>query len=406
MGDLAIDGGPRAVAVERDLFDHPRLTERDEEAILAAMRDGDLSFPKEGGVTRRLEATLGSLFEVEHAITTHNGTSALFSALFAVGSGEQPRSALEGVDVLCPSYAWWSAVTPIVQMGGRPVFCEVDPDSLTLDVADAESRLTPSTEVVVVPYMWGEPPALDRLADFADDHDLRVVEDASHAWGAIYDGDPVGTIFDVGALSLQAGKSLPAGEGGVLVTDDPDLFERVEAVGHYRRIDADGSFGAFGNTGLGYKFRMSPLNAALASSQMAVFPDRCEEERDLAETFRAALADVPHVQLPRTDLPGYERGSYFQYRLLVDFEALAADPERVREALAAEGCPVRTEYVPLLHREAVFEGRAKHHGLGELPRTEAAYESIVTFPAFRRGTPEEVGQYADAIRKVVEHFEE
>lgn len=405
MSDLAIDGGPQAVDLDRDLFDHPRLSGRDERRVVEAMAEGDLSFPREGGVTRRLEGRLGSLFETDHVVTTNNGTAALFSALFAVGDGTDPRTALEGVDVLCPSYAWWSAVTPVVHLGGRPVFCEVEPDSLALDVADAAARLTPRTEAVVVPYMWGEPPEIDRLRAFADDHDLRVIEDASHAWGATYEGDPVGSLFDVGCLSMQAGKSLPAGEGGVLVTDDADLYERAVAVGHYRRIDGDGRFGAFGNTGLGYKFRMSPLNAALACSQMEVFGERRNRERELAATFRSHLSAVEGVRLPRTELPGYRRGSYFQYRLLVDFDALSADAATVREALAAEGCPVRTEYVPLLHREAAFDGHAERYGAGALPRTEAAYERIVTFPAFRRGTADEVGQYAAAIEKVIGAFD-
>jgi dTDP-4-amino-4,6-dideoxygalactose transaminase len=341
-----------------------------------------------------LEDRLARFFETEHVLTTNNGTHALYSARFAIGEGDDPRTALRGVDVLCPTYAWWSAAAPILQFGGRPVFCDVT-DSLQIDVANARKQITPQTEVLILPFMWGVPPDIPAVCELAAEHDLSVVTDTSHAWGAKFDGQPVGTLFSAAGFSMQAGKPLPAGEGGVAVFESAEQHQRAMALGQYRRLNQSTTFGRYRNTGLGYKFRISPLNAAVALAQFPAFEDRIERERQYRCQFFNRLSDISGIVPIRDQHPAYRHGGSFQYRLKLTLDAPKSD---VLSALTSAGVPAEDEYVPLLHTEPAFE-QALSDGVGS--SAERLHSNLIGFPAFRRGTSDDINAYVEAIETVL-----
>ena len=180
-------------------------------------------------VAEQLEAEFAAYHGVRFALSTNNGTAALHAAFFALGLGP-------GDEVISPSATYWATAMPVLSCGAIPVFADVDPETLCLDPADVERRLTPRTRAVVVMHSGGMPCDMDALLDIARRHRLKLVEDASHAHGATYRGRKVGTFGDVAAFSLQTSKLCPAGEGGVLLTDDAAVFRRATALGHYERL--------------------------------------------------------------------------------------------------------------------------------------------------------------------------
>ena len=409
MSDLAIHGGEPAVsaALNERVTGHPEIDEAVVSRVTGALERGDVSFPVPDGEIHTLERNLEAYFGVEHALCTNNGTSALYSALFAIGEGTDPETALSGTEILCPTFEIWSAIAPIAAFGGTSVFCEVDPDSMVLDLDDLRAKITDRTGAILVCHMWSETCDLDALRAIADEHDLPVVEDAAHAWGCEYRGEKLGTLFDIGAFSMQAGKSLPAGEGGVVLTDDDRLHDRATALGHYERITDDHRFSAFQLTGLGYKFRMSPLCAAVANAQFETLPERVAKEAELMATFREGLREVPCVEQIGCDVEGYQKAGHFGTAMKVDFETLSADPETVVEALREEGIFAIRETgngYSLTHLEPRFESSGSCWGHGELPISEAVYEQLVRLPAFRRGDEADVGCYVRGIEKVVRYF--
>ena len=409
MSDLAIHGGDPAVSAELNerVTGHPDIDESAISQVTGALERGDVSFPVPEGEIRTLEGNLAEYLDVEHTLCTNNGTSALYSALFAIGEGTDPETALEGTEILCPSFEIWSAIAPIAAFGGTPVFCEVDPDSMVLDLDDLRAKITDRTGGILVCHMWSETCELGELRGIADEHDLPVVEDAAHAWGCEYRGEKLGTLFDIGAFSMQAGKSLPAGEGGVVVTDDDRLHDRATALGHYERVTDDHRFSEFQLTGLGYKFRMSPLCAAVANAQFETLPERVAKEAELMAAFREGLREVPHVEQIGCNVEGYEKAGHFGTAMKVDFEALDAEPERVIEALREEGIFAIREAgngYSLNHLEPRFESSGRYWGRGELPVSERVYEQLVRLPAFRRGDEADVGCYVRGVEKVIEQF--
>jgi dTDP-4-amino-4,6-dideoxygalactose transaminase len=158
-----------------------------------------------------------------------NGTATLHSAYFAVGVGP-------GKEVIVPSYTWHATATPVLQCGATPVFCDIDPRSLNADPDDIERRITERTQAICVVHVWGNPAEMDRIMEIANRYKIKVIEDCWHAHGAVYKGKSVGTWGDIGCFSLNCGKAVDAGEGGVAVTDDPVLFDHMLLLGHFGRI--------------------------------------------------------------------------------------------------------------------------------------------------------------------------
>ena len=144
----------------------------------------------------------------------NSGTAALHSAYFACG-------VRPGDEVIVPSYTFFASAAPMLPLGGRPIFCEIDPATLTADPADIERRITDKTRAICVVHVWGNPARMDAICEIAKRHNLRLIEDCSHAHGATYLGRPVGSWGDIGCFSLQGQKPVSGGEAGIAVTSDP-----------------------------------------------------------------------------------------------------------------------------------------------------------------------------------------
>ncbi len=255
----AILGGPRAVDLDQAEANRwPIITGEDERAVLDVLRSGSLSIHR---VVAELEEDFKGRLDGSLVLAHCNGTSAILAALHAFGL--EP-----GDEVIVPSATYWASVTPVLHCGGVPVFAETEERCLGLDPQDVERRVTPRTRAIVVVHLFGMPSRMEELLAVARRHDLKVLEDASHAHGARYRGQPVGTLGDAAVFSLQTNKLGPAGEGGILATRDPELWEKAVRLGHYERVlGLQSPNRRFAATGFGLKLRISPLNAAVAGVQ-------------------------------------------------------------------------------------------------------------------------------------------
>ncbi|MCH7924221.1 MAG: DegT/DnrJ/EryC1/StrS family aminotransferase, partial [Planctomycetes bacterium] len=180
-----------------------------------------------------------------------------------------------GDEVLVPSATFWASVVPMLWVGAVPVFCESESERLGLDPGDVERKITPRTKAMVVVHLWGMPSRMTELVAIARRHDLRIIEDASHAQGATWRGRKCGTLGDIAVFSLQSSKLAPAGEGGILLTDSDEYFERAVCMGDITRIiELDLPARRFAATSFGIKTRMAPLSAAVARVQLRHFAER------------------------------------------------------------------------------------------------------------------------------------
>ena len=382
----------------------PVFRAEDEQAVLRVMRDGNVSTHP---VIQELENDFRAFTGRRHALAHCNGTSALMAAFHSLGL--RP-----GDEVLVPSATFWASVLPMIWCGLVPVFCESEPATLGLDPVDAARRITPRTKAMVIVHLWGLPCKVAELTALAKAHDLRIIEDASHAHGASKDGVPCGRMGDVSVFSLQGDKLVPAGEGGVLMTDDDAIHDRALCMGDITRIirmpTADRRFAA---TSFGIKTRIAPMSAALGRSMLARLPETNSIRNHHHKRLAATLEDLGfECFLPPE---GVER-VWFEF--IIRHRTENMDAGSLVEWLQQAGCRVGVPRYPLLHQQPYFtEGHWRAAGRYpesitlpasddiSLPFTERMNRTLLRLPNFNHPDAGAlVDQYAEAFRQAVRVF--
>jgi dTDP-4-amino-4,6-dideoxygalactose transaminase len=404
----AVLGGPPAVTLDQtEALRWPIITAEDEQAVLSVLRSGNLSIsPETAALELAYKAWLGMTYAVAHC----NGTAALLAAMHALGVGP-------GDEVIVPSATWWASVMPVLHLGGVPVFAESEDQCLGLDPADVEMKITPRTKLIVVVHLFGMPSRMDELLAIARRRGIRVLEDASHAHGATFNGRRIGTLADAAVFSMQVNKLLPSAEGGMFLTNDAEVWEKVLRLGHYEHLlGLTSPNRRFAATGFGYKFRMSPLSAAVARSQFKRLEDR-NHRRNASCIYLSQRLESLGCFNAFMAPPGVER-VYFEFLVRYDERATGLPIADLARALKAEGAQVAPPRYPLLHQQPMFtEGvwatiarfqptpdrPMPVYSPRALPRTEAGNRLLLKLPSFPSADRALLDQYALAFEKVIAH---
>jgi dTDP-4-amino-4,6-dideoxygalactose transaminase len=417
QSELAILGGPRAVQSDLgDILTWPIITTEDEEAVLEVLRRGAMSSTD---VTEQFEREFAQWQGTKYALGFNNGTSALHGAMFGCKVGV-------GDEIICPSLTYWASAAPCFSLGATVVFAEVNPDTLCLDPADIEHRITNRTKAIMVVHYLGHPADMDPIIEIAARRGVKVIEDVSHAQGALYKGRKVGTFGDVAAMSLMSGKSLATGEAGVLATNDLEIYERALAFGHYERygdnIQTD-ELKPFAGLPLGgYKYRMHQLSSAVGRVQLKYYDERCAEIQKAMNYFWDLLEGVPGVRAhrPPKDSGSTMGGWYAAHGLYRPEELDGLSLSRFAEAVRAEGggcypgCNIPLHLHPLFNTCDVYghgkptrianSSRDLRQPPGTLPVTEGVNRRAFGIHWFKRWRPQIIEEHANAYRKVAQDY--
>ena len=364
---LAINGGPKVVGdgdVDDSLFAWPIITEDDEQAVLEVLRAGTMS---ELSIAIDFEKEWAAFNGTDYALSYPNGTMALLVAMQAVGLGR-------GDVMICPDTTYWASVMQIFSLGATPVFADVDPVTLCLDPADIEHRITAQTKAVMCVHYSGHPCDMDAINDIARRHKLKVIEDVSHAHGAMYKGKMCGNLGDVGAMSMMTAKGFAIGEAGMLVTNQRSIYERAIAFSHYKRIrdevtDPDllaDTIDPVFNYPIplgGIKGRLNQMCAAMGRVQLKTFPKRIDIIQRSYHQLWDLLEGVPGIapHLPPKN-SGLTMGGWYNAMSHYRPEELGGLPvDRLVEALRAEGLRVRNGINAPLHGHPAFNRADVYH---------------------------------------------
>ncbi|HUJ60159.1 MAG TPA: DegT/DnrJ/EryC1/StrS family aminotransferase [Kofleriaceae bacterium] len=410
----------------------PVLGAEERAAVLGVLERGVLSgpfAPEVRGLEREWAAHVGS----KRCIATNSGTAALHVALIAAGIGP-------GHQVIVPAFTFVATGLAVLQAGAVPVFVDIEPRTLGMDPALVERAITPATRAVMPVHIHGTPCDLDAIAEICRRRGLVLIEDAAQAHGASHRGKQVGTFGALGCFSIQSSKSLPAGEGGLVVTDDDELWRRANRArmfGEDMRDDDEASYRieraldgnrAYDSLGMGWMYRTTELTAAIARAQLRKLDGWTASAQRNAAALSARLGKLPGVTPPAVR-PG-DTSCFHKYRVRLDARArgVTAPPSRVRDAVRAaliavgvEACLWQTKPVPaqgLFRDRAGLGGTACPWSLGppvdydlaQYPETTALLDSsLVLFShtcPIAPQPPALIDAYAEAFERVWERLPE
>jgi perosamine synthetase len=262
----------------------PSITQKEIEYVLDAVRYG---WNENWNLyLRRFEASFAAYVGTRFALATSSCTGALHLALLGLGVGP-------GDEVLVPEISWIATASAVTYCGATPVFVDVDPETWCMDVASTARAVTPRTRVILPVHLYGHPANMVAVNQLARAHGLAVLEDAAPALGAEVNCRKVGGLGRVGAFSFQGAKLLVTGEGGMLVTDDAELFERISRLADHGR-DPDRPLHI---RTIGHKYKMSNLQAALGLAQLERIDELVRKKRLIFEWYRQRLGQVPGLTL-------------------------------------------------------------------------------------------------------------
>lgn len=364
------------------------IDDNDITAVVAALRSDWLTT---GPAVERFEADVCSYTHARHGVAVCNGTAALHAAMQALDIGP-------GDEVIVSPMTFAATANCVLYQGGRPVFADVDPDTLLLDPKAVEAALSPRTKAIIGVDYAGQPCDWDALADIAKRNGLVLVADACHSLGGLYKGRPVGTLADISVFSFHPVKHITTGEGGMCVTHDEGLARRMRVFRNHGITTTasqreKSSAWHYEMAELGYNYRMTDIQCALGSSQLKKLPGWLDKRNALAKAYDAAFAGTLIRPLTcREDC----RHAYHLYVVRL------SDRDAVFQRLRANGIGANVHYVPV-HLHPYYQERLGTKE-GMFPSAEAAYREILTLPlwpgmnegALRRVCAVLLTKYSDA----------
>lgn len=391
---LAIEGGMPVRATTLP-YGRQCVDDDDVAAVTETLRSAWLTTgPKVEQFEQALAACTGTAF----AVAVSNGTAALHAAMYSLGIGK-------GDEVIVPAITFAATANCVAFLGGRPVFADVNPDTLLLDPAGVESRVTPRTKAVIAVDYAGQSCDYNALGALAGSRGLALADDACHAIGGSYRGRPVGSLAAVNTFSFHPVKHVTTGEGGAITTDDPDLAGRMRTFRNHgittdhRQRESKGSwFYEMGD--LGFNYRLTDIQCALGISQLPKLPAWVRRRQAIALRYDAAFARMPAVR-PLAVRPEVSH-AYHLYVIRLELDRLRIDRAAVFTALRAEGIGVNVHYIPV-HLHPYYR-RTFGTAPGDCPVAEAAYERILSLPIFPAMTDEDAEDVIRAVGKVTEAY--
>lgn len=318
---------------QRILYTKPSITEREVSYATDAAANGWGERCYE--YIDKFEAAFAAHLGVKHAIATSSCTGALHMGLAALDIGP-------GDEVIMADTNWIASAAPIVHLGATPVFVDVLPDSWCLDPAKVEAAITPRTKAILAVHIYGNLCDMDALLDIGARHGLPVIEDAAEAIGSVWRGNRAGSMGAFGAFSFHGTKTITTGEGGMFVTNDSALYARVLTLSNHGR--ARGQTKQFWPDEIGFKYKISNLQAAVGLAQVERIGELIDRKREIFYAYRDGLSGLNSISM-NPEPAGSQNG--FWMPTVVFAEETGITRERLQEAFAAENIDARVFFWPL-----------------------------------------------------------
>lgn len=367
------------------LFDL-NFDEKEEMAVVETLRSKWIST---GPKTAELENRFSKLLSCNYSLGMANCTVALHMGLLLLEVGP-------GDEVITPSLTFVATVNAIRYVGAVPVFCDIKGlDDLTIDPVLLESLITDKTKAIVVMHYGGFPCDMDRIMRIAKKHDLKVLEDACHGPLSEYHGKKLGTIGEIGCFSFFSNKNISTGEGGMLVTDDPKIYERGKLLRSHGMTSlsyerAKGHSTTYDVVELGYNYRIDDIHSAIALAQVDKLRNDLEQRIRIRQRYIENLSSIDEIEIPF--IRNHEFVSNYIFPIVLK-NSNAERRDAIRQQLQAAGIQTSVHY-PAAHRFSIY----KQYG-GLLEKTDYVTDNEITLPMYAKLTHEQIDYIGDELKR-------
>jgi perosamine synthetase len=392
------------------------IDEDDIQAVIDVLRSDWLTT---GPKVEEFEEAFAHYVGAKYAVAVSSGTAALHAAMYALGIGS-------GDEVIVPPMTFAATANCVVYQGGTPVFADVEPETLLIDPAEIEKKITPKTKAIIAVDYAGQPCNYDALQSICKNYNIPLVADACHSLGARYKDRPVGTLADLTVFSFHPVKHITTGEGGMITTDNSELAARMRIFRNHgittdhRQREVQSSW-FYEMVDLGYNYRITDFQCALGMSQLKKLPQWIAQRQEIAAIYDEALADIPGIQ-PLGHRPDVLRAkeyaglspsnpmlhapcslpsthAYHLYVVRLNEKIIGKTRQDVFASLRNAGIGVNVHYIPV-HLHPFYHKRF-NTAPGLCPIAERAYANILSLPIFPSMRLEEVQEVINAVESVV-----
>ncbi|HBV86863.1 MAG TPA: UDP-4-amino-4,6-dideoxy-N-acetyl-beta-L-altrosamine transaminase [Desulfosporosinus sp.] len=377
-------------------YNIPLIEEDDIAEVVDTLRSGWIA---KGPKTLEFEKQFAEYVGAKYAVALNSCTAALHLALVAAGIGE-------GDEVITTPMTFASSANVIIHTGAKPVLVDIDPITMNIDPKKIGEKLSPRTKGIIPVHIAGHPCDLDEIMTIAREHNLFVLEDGAHAVYTQYKGKMIGSLGDATAFSFYATKNLVTGEGGMVTTNNEDLYNKIRILStHGMSRNAWNRYAQAGSWYYevlepGYKDNMSDIMAGLGLTQLAKLERMQGVRRDLAEYFNAEFAKIPELEEP-VELD-YARHAWHLYIIKLNLDKLSIDRGAFVEELKAENIGTSVHFIPL-HMHPYYRDTFGYKA-GDFPVAEDVFERIISLPLYPKMSMQDAQDVVDAVRRVIERF--
>lgn len=384
----AIEGG---MPVREDLlpYGHQWLDDEDVAAVVEVLRDDWLT---QGPKVDEFERRVADYCSARFGVAMCNGTAALHAACAVAGIAH-------GDEVVTTPMSFAASANAVVYCGGRPKFADIREDTLNIDPREVRKAISPRTKAIIPVDFGGHPADLDEIRAIAEENSAIVVEDACHALGANYKGRRIGGLADMTALSFHPVKHIATGEGGMVLTNSEELYQKLRTFRHHgieKPASGDGPW-YYEIQVPGHNFRITDIQCALGISQLSKLQRFVERRREIAKRYDASFVEMDEVVTPVE--ADHVHAVYHLYPVRLRPVLLRVDRKRIFEALRAENIGVQVHYLPI-HLHPFYQREFAYHR-GDFPKAEEYYDTAITLPLFPRMSDSDVETVIRAVKKVV-----
>lgn len=395
MEELAIFGG-KPVRETKIYYGRQCIEQDDIDAVVETLK-GDLITcgPKVEALERKLCDVTGA----KYAVVVANGTAALHLAALAAGFGE-------GDEVIVSAITFAASANCVLYCGATPVFADIRPDTYNIDPESVRRLITPRTKGIVAVDFTGQAVEHDELRAICREHELTLIEDAAHAIGTRYKGQPVGSIADMTCFSFHPVKTVTGGEGGAITTNDERLYRRLMRVRTHgitrdqdEMVHPTDALWYNEQVELGYNYRMTDFQAALLLSQLGKLPSFSARRKAIVRRYDEVFSQMPELFVQR-EIPESDTTRHL-YILRLNLDQLTCDRKQFFDALYAENTCPQVHYLPV-YRHSYYEKLGYEKGL--CPNAEQYYEEVMSIPLYYAMTDQDVEDVIKAVKKIVAYY--